>query len=238
MSATARSATAGTIVRKVLASATPALPSIQEARPGRMRYLFRWEGLRPPPDGFSNKADRKSLSAAPRADRARRQRSATTGISRATGGVDEPFRRDTVAERAAGDSGALGRRLAARLRGVRQTIHPYAGDRAGRVRPIPIAAISRRGGFLRKPAVARGTLSWKLPNPVDRRRERLTLRRPRMAPLSRPPGQGSTVSPDLPQACAQPVGASRPSAVSRTACSSARNGGRSSAERRATNPER
>ena len=31
---------------------------------------------------------------------------------------------------------------------------------------------------------------------------------------------------------------SRPSAVSRTACSSARNGGRSSAERRATKPER
>ena len=147
----------------------------------------------------------------------------------------EPTR---VVELAAGDSGALGRRLAARLRGVRQAIHPYAGDRAGRVRPIPIAAISRRGGFLRKPAVARGTLSWKLPNPVDRRRERLTLRRPRMASLSRLPGQGSTVSPDLRQACAQPVGASRPNAVSRTACSSARNGGRSSAERRATNPER
>ena len=130
------------------------------------------------------------------------------------------------------------RSLAARLRGVRQTIHPYAGDRAGRVRPIPIAAIFRRGGFARKPAVARGTLSWKLPNPIDRRRERLTLRRPRMAPLSRLPGQGSTVSPNLRQACAQPVGASRPSAVSRTACSRARNGGRSSAERRATNPER
>ena len=45
--------------------------------------------------------------------------------------MDEPFRRDPVAELAAGDSGALGRRLAARLRGVRQTIHPYAGDRAG-----------------------------------------------------------------------------------------------------------
>ena len=225
-------------MRKVLASVIPALPSIQEARPGRMRYRVTWEGLRPPPDGFSNKADRKSLSAAPRADRARRQRSATTGISRATGGVDEPFRRDTVAERAAGDSGALGRRPAARLRGVRQTIHPYAGDRAGRVRPIPIAAISRRGGFARKPAVARGTLSWKLPNPIDRRRERLTLRRPRMASLSRLPGQGSTVSPNLRQACAQPVGASRPSAVSRTACSSARNGGRSSAERRATKPDR
>ena len=33
-------------------------------------------------------------------------------------------------------------------------------------------------------------------------------------------------------------GRSRPNAVSRTVCSSARNGGRSSAERRATNPER
>ena len=33
-------------------------------------------------------------------------------------------------------------------------------------------------------------------------------------------------------------GPSRPSAVSRTACSSARNGARSSAERRATKPER
>ena len=121
-----------------------------------------------------------------------------------------------MAELAAGDSGALGRRPAARPHGVRQTIHPYAGDRAGRVRPIPIAAISRRGGFARKPAVARGTLSWKLPNPIDRRRERLTLRRPRMALLWRLPSQGSTVSPNLPQACAQPVGASRPSAVSRT----------------------
>ena len=57
MSATARSATAGTIVRKVLASATPALPSIQEARPGRMRYRVTWEGLRPQPDGFSYKAE-------------------------------------------------------------------------------------------------------------------------------------------------------------------------------------
>ena len=66
----------------------------------------------------------------------------------------------------------------------------------------------------------------------------VTLRRPRMVLLWRLPSQHSTVSPDLPQACAQPVGASRPSAVSRTASSSARKGGRSSAERRATKPER
>ena len=50
MNAAARSATVGTIVRKVLASAIPALPSIQEARPGRMRYLFRWGGLPPQPE--------------------------------------------------------------------------------------------------------------------------------------------------------------------------------------------
>ena len=29
-------------------------PAIQEARPRRMRYLIRWGGLPPPPDGISN----------------------------------------------------------------------------------------------------------------------------------------------------------------------------------------
>ena len=58
----------------------------------------------------------------------------------------EPTR---VAELAAGDSGAPGRRLAARLRGVRQTIHSCAeGHECGRqtARPVPGCVAREAGG--------------------------------------------------------------------------------------------